>query len=104
MRIPLLLWGSLVLWASACGVVPKTPEEEVPVEEEPFAEDEYTACGCGCCAGVKPGLVCLAEDGGAALEEIVKRDRVAQRDPSCPVAGCSFGTTYRYCERTPDGG
>ena len=103
----LWLWGSLVLLTSACGVVPLDEEEQgqskPPAKEESFSGNEYTVCGCGCCGGYEPPVKCLAEDGGAALNQIIKDDKVARNNPNCPLMGCSFGTTYRYCDRAPGG-
>ena len=75
--------------------------DEQPTVDEQLTVDGYTACGCGCCGGVEPTVQCLADDGGKALREIIARDREAAKSPDCPLAGCSTGITYRYCEAPP---
>ncbi|MBU1218982.1 hypothetical protein KKF34_01865 [Myxococcota bacterium] len=61
---------------------------------------EYTACGCGCCGGLKNNKppACLYFRNGDDIREIIKRDKTGTSPEECATVGCSFGKKYKYCD------
>lgn len=57
----------------------------------------YTACGCGCCSGVKPLERCLDRSKADELQDIIARDRMHKQSPDCAMMGCSRGIRYKPC-------
>lgn len=71
------------------------PTPVAAVKKEPESPS-YIACGCGCCRGVEPREVCVANE--EELAEKSAEDKLAAAAESCAYAGCAAGTIYRICE------
>jgi hypothetical protein len=63
-----------------------------------MSSEQYTACGCGCCAGAEPKEKCLYRSKGDNLQKIIDEDQKASQSPDCPVTGCSLPVKYAYCD------
>lgn len=61
---------------------------------------EYTACGCGCCGGIKNNnpATCLYFKNGDDIREIIKLDKKGTTPEECATIGCSLGKKYKYCD------
>lgn len=61
---------------------------------------EYTACGCGCCGGVKNNrpATCLYFRNGDDIRKIIKQDKTGTSPEECATVGCSLGKKYKYCD------
>jgi hypothetical protein len=59
----------------------------------------YTACGCGCCGGLKPRVKCLYRSKGDDLQTIIEADKKAASNTKlCALVGCSLPVKYKYCD------
>ena len=87
-----LIFGGIIALAIIAGFAAVT----APGISEP---QEYTACGCGCCAGVEPRTECLYREEGGSMQAIMLQDQRIRESPDCETMGCSFPVRYIYCER-----
>jgi hypothetical protein len=58
----------------------------------------YLACGCGCCVGTEPLVMCLYHSKGDDIQKIIDENQELAQSPGCAMAGCSLGTKYIYCD------
>src|SRR5258705_2473506 len=59
----------------------------------------YTACGCGCCGGLKPQVKCLYRSKGDDIQKIIEADKeTASNTKLFAVAVWSFPLQYKYCD------
>lgn len=70
--------------------------ESRPYDTCPYEVREYLACGCGCCAGTQPVLMCIPTS-APCLSEIIAEDQALKGSPSCAFAGCAQGVQYSPC-------
>jgi hypothetical protein len=66
------------------------------VFSEGATEEEYMACGCGCCDGEPADTRCVANRG--ELERIENEDEQDRDDPSCEERDCQPGIRYIVCD------
>jgi hypothetical protein len=85
--------AALAVAGCAGGSWPQTtcPQTEV---------QEYLACGCGCCGGAEPMVMCI-EDTGRCLSEIIAEDQAMPGQLRCATAGCALGVRYVRCQNPP---
>jgi hypothetical protein len=61
--------------------------------------DGYRACGCGCCGGQTPPVMCVYPELDDDLAKIIAADVARRNDlQGCAAAGCSVGVDYVCCE------
>ncbi len=63
-----------------------------------YNNEEYIACGCGCCTGVEPTVECLYHSEGDDIQKIIEEDKAQAQSPICPTVGCSQPIKYIYCD------
>jgi len=63
-----------------------------------FDSQSFIACGCGCCSGVDPNIVCLYHSKGDDIQKLINEDQNLSQNPDCALAGCSLGIKYIYCD------
>ena len=59
-------------------------------------EEEYVACGCGCCEGEPGDTRCVANR--EELRRIEAEDEEDESQPSCAERDCQAGIRYVVCE------
>lgn len=58
----------------------------------------YLACGCGCCGGTTPQVLCYYPSAGDSLSTVIAADEAVKNDKAkCEMAGCSLGQRYVCC-------
>ncbi len=62
-------------------------------------EEQYLACGCGCCPSSleKPIVKCLDTKIGESLSSVKQKDIALKKSKSCETAGCSQAILYKDC-------
>lgn len=58
---------------------------------------EFLACGCGCCGGTTPTMVCYYPALGETTASLRAADEQVRQSTNCELAGCSFGRRYVCC-------
>jgi len=59
-------------------------------------DDEYMACGCGCCEDEPDETRCVASRD--ELDRITNEDEDDHDDPSCAERDCQAGVLYIVCD------
>ncbi|MBI2045231.1 hypothetical protein HYT23_04185 [Candidatus Pacearchaeota archaeon] len=61
-------------------------------------QQEYLACGCGCCENSAPEIKCLNYSKGERIIEFSSEDNIIAQGSNCETANCVQGIKYVYCD------
>ena len=93
------------VWPSELGASDGAGDSSTVIDVSPTGEagqvvactGEYTACGCGCCAGTPMRAECYYPSLGESVAAIAAQDQAVKSATNCNLAGCSVGIRYVCC-------